>query len=1241
MGIFGGGDKGPTKINGIRISQSKQGYAIPVVMGQNKIQQSLVWMDGLHGVQDSSGGGKGGGKGGSEYLYSADVIAALCEGPVTSIANVWSGQTWLSTTGNNEVIGALANTVYAPSFSVTLVADNGVSLANTYSSSYTDFGAPASTLLSGTDYSPMTLVPYGTALATGQYSINPASIGTFTVTSCGAASGGSTAYNGTFTGGTSPYTSGASNAYIGFAFVIAGFNNAANNGTFTCSASTATSITVNNASGAAETRAATAAETGNTYHFSSADMGKSCQVSYQFSLQEFMAQETDMIPSGLLLYPGGTNGPQIDRGVVFYNNGTSIDGTALTAVSGTPTVSGTYKFASNNSSAPKYQFASADIGKEVLISWGYQNKSAVTGASDTLLNFELFGGGLGQAVAPYLLTGLEHSDNGQWYFNPAFPGDALGYSNTAYALFYPMELGSSAEIQDNTFEVLTPDAFGGGVVDCNPVTCITKVLTNTVWGLGSGQQPFPIAAIDNGASGTWGGRPGTFGGRSTASTAWNWFAAQSFFISPVIDSQDTASSVIGKWLEAGMCAAFMSEGLLKLVPYGDTSTAGNGCTWVAPQNFAVALDDTCFIGKEGEDPVKIERSAWQDANNKIQVQFKNRSNQYADEIVQESDQAAINRYGLRLEDPQDWDFITTLPTATFAANMRLKRSVNTRNTYIFTLPYTYSYLEPMDIVPITTSSQWAMNANNLNLNIVNMAVRITKIVDDPKAGLEITAEDYQWGAHQPVIYNKGISAGDAVVNAYGQPDNSEVVMFEATSRLTQFQGNQIWIGAAGVSSNWGSCNVWVSQDQTKYLQVGSITSPSRLGVVASTMPVGSDPDTINSLVVTLGDNSAPLEAGTTTDADSNNTLCYVGGELISYSACALTGANQYTMNGYLQRGQMGSTISAHAAGALFMRLDSTVLKYTYDPTWTGKTLYFKFQSVNNFGNCPQDLSTLTAVPFTVPGQNPGTVSASTGLVSQSSLLGNGTSTLLNGQGSIIPAQSITYTSAGLITNSAVGLSWTSQSVLRPDGSTLTLQAGSVSYTGLASSTTYYLYSYINAATGIMGFTNGTPPPTAVNAVMAVQAAGDGRYYLGTSIALTTLAATNGGTGGSGGGGGCPEVAELVEVREKGLIPAGEVQAGDYIKGWSFQNNAVVYRLVEQAAKAPCSAWRMIDGHRNSPCESVYSSGQWMPAFRVEDAAMDTMIGTKALISVRADEDGEHNYYVGDLLIHNNQMISSS
>ncbi len=47
--------------------------------------------------------------------------------------------------------------------------------------------------------------------------------------------------------------SGANGAYIGLTFVVTGFTNAANNGTFTCVQSTNTTLTLNNASGVAET----------------------------------------------------------------------------------------------------------------------------------------------------------------------------------------------------------------------------------------------------------------------------------------------------------------------------------------------------------------------------------------------------------------------------------------------------------------------------------------------------------------------------------------------------------------------------------------------------------------------------------------------------------------------------------------------------------------------------------------------------------------------------------------------------------------------------------------------------------------------------------------------------------------------------------------------------------------------------------------------------------------------------
>src|SRR5450432_294052 len=84
-------------------------------------------------------------------------------------------------------------------------------------------------------------------------SMNMSATTVFTLASANAASGGNTVYNGTITGG-------AGNAYVGLIFTVAGFpgGGAVDNGTFTCTASTLTTLTLNNAAGVARTQAATA-----------------------------------------------------------------------------------------------------------------------------------------------------------------------------------------------------------------------------------------------------------------------------------------------------------------------------------------------------------------------------------------------------------------------------------------------------------------------------------------------------------------------------------------------------------------------------------------------------------------------------------------------------------------------------------------------------------------------------------------------------------------------------------------------------------------------------------------------------------------------------------------------------------------------------------------------------------------------------------------------------------------------
>ena len=77
-----------------------------------------------------------------------------------------------------------------------------------------------------------------------------------TLTSAAVASGGTQVLTGTI-------TNGASNYYVGQPVVVAGFDLAANNGTFVVTASTATTLTVTNAAGVADTAAATATVNGS------------------------------------------------------------------------------------------------------------------------------------------------------------------------------------------------------------------------------------------------------------------------------------------------------------------------------------------------------------------------------------------------------------------------------------------------------------------------------------------------------------------------------------------------------------------------------------------------------------------------------------------------------------------------------------------------------------------------------------------------------------------------------------------------------------------------------------------------------------------------------------------------------------------------------------------------------------------------------------------------------------------
>ena len=83
---------------------------------------------------------------------------------------------------------------------------------------------------------------------------------------------------------------------------------------------------------------------------------------------------------------------------------------------------------------------------------------------------------------------------------------------------------------------------------------IYDFLTNAQYGCG-----FNPASIDSGSLFT------------NADSLQAYCRAMGYAFSPVLVSQEQASSILTRWLQLFNCAAVWSGGLLKFIPYGDTA----------------------------------------------------------------------------------------------------------------------------------------------------------------------------------------------------------------------------------------------------------------------------------------------------------------------------------------------------------------------------------------------------------------------------------------------------------------------------------------------------------------------------------------------------------------------------------------------------------------------------------------------------------------------------------------------
>jgi hypothetical protein len=294
-------------------------------------------------------------------------------------------------------------------------------------------------------------------------------------------------------------------------------------------------------------------------------------------------------------------------------------------------------------------------------------------------------------------------------------------------------------------------------------------------------------------------------------------------------------------------------------------------------------------------------------------------------------------------------------------------------------------------------------------------------------------------------------------------------------------------GGFAINQDWGGCSVWLSPDNSNYVQIGKMYGPSRMGVLSAQLVSSADPDTTHTLAVDLTQSTGILNGGSASDADNFRTLCYVDGELISFQAATLTSAFHYNLATRLRRGVFGSPIGTHNVNSAFLRLDDGIFVWEADPTLVGTTIYFKFTSFNRMGLMEQSLANATAYSFAFNGLygNIGDPPANNATIDSQFLSGTADNIRIYGP-------------------SGAGTSYTAW---KRDQSqrTVAAQTLTVDNTGTAiqASTTYFVTYDFNAGTHTAWF----------NYNDYVQAVGRGQMRLGGLVTVNTS-----GTGGTGGGG---------------------------------------------------------------------------------------------------------------------------
>lgn len=486
-------------------------------------------------------------------------------------------------------------------------------------------------------------------------------------------------------------------------------------------------------------------------------------------------------------------------------------------------------------------------------------------------------------------------DQAPWdYMVQAHPDNAFPYAGTALIVRENYDLGESAAIPNhNFFAVKTSGwlaswfapstinattypkiaaAFPSGIPTADLALFIQEMLTNPQYGV----IGFPSGAI-NTSTLLSGPNAGTTGDMALQT----YLQALGLGYCICLNSQETAQSILGRFLQISLCAGLWSGKSFKFIPYGDEPITGNGVTYLPNLTPVYAFDDDDYVGDSGDDPLIIDRTDPMDAYNVFRVEVTTDDGLFSYIPVEARNQALIEKAGgPRIASTVTGHEIIGQAAGLLIANLLLQQSVSWRNTVTFKLGPEFVLQEPMDLF---TAADPVLGT---------VTYRVTQVDEDDKGELTITAQQFYPGTGTAGSLG-GTQTGNPGLPDFGQgADNVNApVIIEPNSTLAD---PEIWIAASGSGGtydpNWGGAQVWLSTDNVNYSYKGDITQPARMGALTANLAAygGANPDTTNTLSIDLSQSQGTLETVSAGDAANGVTLCYVDGELVSFETATLS-----------------------------------------------------------------------------------------------------------------------------------------------------------------------------------------------------------------------------------------------------------------------------------------------------------------------------------------------------------------